>query len=228
MEISYKKYVSVFFITAIIFVLAFALSNYFGNIKLQNIKNTQDKVSIDILSTETQFELLQESSCDSLSKSTTLSDDLSTLGAKLSYAENQQGIDADEVIALKKYYSLLEMKDYILMRKVYQKCAVRPITILYFYSNKDCDDCRRQGYVLTELRQEHPEVRIYTFDYNLDLNALKTITSIYKVKEPLPLIILNDKAYNGFQSLEDIAKAVPELATSTTKATSTKAASSTK
>jgi hypothetical protein len=160
-------------------------------------------------------------------KNTTLSDELNTLGDKLSYAEQQQGIDSEDVVTLKKYYSLLEIKDALLMKKVYEKCAVRPISILYFYSNTDCPDCKNQGYVLTAIRQDHPEVRVYTFDYNLSLSALKTLLSVYKIKTPLPAIVINDKVYSGFQSIDAITKVIPSLA-STSTATSSKVASSTK
>ncbi|MEY2664576.1 MAG: hypothetical protein RIT04_384 [Candidatus Parcubacteria bacterium] len=223
MAINTKKYISVFFITCVIFIIAFMVSDYFSNIKVANIKNTQDKISIDILSNETEFALLQEASCESM-KNTTISDELNTLGERLSYAEQQQGISNDDVITLKKYYSLLEIKDSLLMKKVYEKCAVRPVSILYFYSNKDCPDCKSQGNVLTAIRQDHPEVRVYTFDYNLDLNAMKTLLSIHKIKPPLPVIIINDKVYSGLQTIEAITKVIPSLAqpASSTVATSTK------
>lgn len=220
-----KKYILVFIMTCIIFALAFYISNYFGNKKIADIKATEDKISIDILSSETQYELLQESSCADF-KNNVLSNEISTIGNKLSYAENQQGIDSADVKSLKRYYSLLEIKDYLLMKKIYQKCNIRPTTILYFYSNNDCEDCRKQGYVLTRLREDYPEVRVYTFDYDLDLNALSTLISINKIKAPLPGLVINDKTYQGFQDMAALQKIVPALAaTSTTSSTSTKSTS---
>lgn len=220
----YRKYLIVFIITYAIFSISFYISNYFNNKKVNDIKQTQEKISVDILSIETQFELLQESSCPTV-RNSTLSDELNTLGDKLSYAESQSDFNSDEVVSLKKYYSLLEIKDYILMRKVYQKCAVHPISILYFYSNKnDCTDCRLQGYVLTRLREQYPDVRVYTFDYNLDLNAMTTLTKLYKIESPLPALVINEKTHSGFQSIEQILKYVPELSQS---ASSTAATSST-
>lgn len=217
-----KKYIIVFFITAGIFAVAFFVSNYINDRRYEVIKTTADKISIDILSLETQFELFQESSCQSLTNSV-LSDEINALADKLSYAESQRGINDEDVITLKKYYSLLEIKDYLVMQKVDKRCDVNPISILYFYTNKeDCEDCTKQGYVLTKLRMDHPALRIYSFDYDLDLNAIKTLISLYKIPEELPAIVINGKTYTSFKDVEDIRKILPELAiVASTTATTT-------
>ncbi len=217
-----KKYILVFVITLGIFALAFIVSDYINNKRYDIIRTTSDKISIDILSLETQFELFQESSCASL-KNSILSDEINALADKLSYAENQKGISDADVINLKKYYSLLEIKDYLLMKKVNKRCDANPISILYFYTNKEnCDDCTKQGYVLTRLRADHPELKVYSFDYDLDLNAIKTLTSLYKITGELPALVINEKTYKGFKSIEDIQKIIPQLLATSTATTTTK------
>ncbi|HBD24760.1 MAG: hypothetical protein A2566_00315 [Candidatus Zambryskibacteria bacterium RIFOXYD1_FULL_40_13] len=228
-KINSKKYLFSFIITAIIFATAIYLSNYFSQKKLDEIRNIQDKISIDILSSETQFSLLEESLCKDLGTET-LSSELGELENKLAYTENMRGVNDPEVTTLKRYYSLLEIKDYLLMNKISEKCNKTPLSIIYFYStNNDCLDCEKEGYVLTKLRETYPDLRIYSFDYNLDLSAVRTLISINKTRNELPALIIKDKTYYGFQSIEDLEKNVPELrllrntktATSTT-ATSTK------
>lgn len=210
--IDYKKYVFSFVITALIFATAIYLSNYFGQKKLDEIRNIQDKISIDILSSETQFSLLEQSSCKDIG-SGSLSNELGNLEAKLTYTENQRGTEDPEVQTLKKYYSLLEIKDYLLMNKISEKCKKTPLSIIYFYSNNDnCKDCAKEGFVLTRLRETYPDLRVYSFDYDMDMSAVKTLISINKVKNELPAIVIKDQVYYGFQSIEDIEKAVPELA----------------
>jgi hypothetical protein len=116
-----------------------------------------------------------------------------------------------DVISLKKSYSLLEIKDYLLMKKITERCGQKPIFILYFYNNDNCEDCTKQGYVLTSLREEYPNLRVYSFDYNLDLGAIKSMISIYKVPNKVPALVINGKVYSGFQSVEDIVKTFPQL-----------------
>jgi hypothetical protein len=207
----YKKYIFSFLITATIFATAIYISNYFGQRKLNEIRNIQDKIAIDILSSETQFSLLGETSCKDVGTKS-LSDELGELEKRLTYTENQRGEDDSEVIILKKYYSLLEIKDFILMRKISEKCKKSPISIIYFYATGEkCEECLKQGYVLTSLREKYPDLRIYSFDYNIDLSAVKTLISINKIKGDLPALIIEDKVYYGFSETEKIEKLIPEL-----------------
>ena len=59
----WKKYVIVLFITSTIFATGLWLSNYFSNKKIDQLKSIEDKISVDLMSSETQFSLLQELSC---------------------------------------------------------------------------------------------------------------------------------------------------------------------
>jgi len=182
----------------------------------------QNRVSIDILSSETQFALLSESSCETVGD-TSLSKDLDSLGAKLSYAEVNLNSNKEDVQWLKKNYSLLEIKDYVLMKKLSERCEIKPVYILYFYSNETgaCLDCQKEGIVLTELRKKYPGLRVYSFEYDLDLAALKTLESLYNVQPELPAIVIHKRVEYGWKSVEDMEKIMPELATLTGTTTET-------
>lgn len=211
-KIETKKYVLAFVITSLVFFGALIISNKFSAQRIAEIKAIENNISMDILASETQFALLKDSSCKAIDHSTAFSEELSSLAAKLSYMEDDLGNNNPEVINLKKYYSLLQVKDYLLVKQVKEKCGVKPITILYFYSNAgDCKECVRAGYVLTKLREEFPELRIYSFDYNLDLSVVKTMESIYGVRNTLPALNIWEENYYGFKSAEDIEKIIPQL-----------------
>ncbi len=218
------SYLVAFLITAFIFATALYASTYFANARLAEIRAAQDSISTDILSLETQFDLLQEHSCSDLAENTILPSELSALGNRLSYMESQGSTDKDELTRLKSLYSLLEIKDYLLMKQIAAKCKLKPVFILYFYSNKgDCTACENQGYVLTALSQTYPQLRIYSFDYNLNVSALQTLISIDKVNDTLPALVISGKTYYGLQSVSDIEKILPQLATLRKSATSTSA-----
>lgn len=232
-KIETKKYVFVFVVTILIFLGALIVSNKISNKRIAEIKAIESNISMDILASETQFALLKDSSCKAIDHSTAFSEELSSLAAKLSYMEDDLGSNNPEVISLKKYYSLLQVKDYLLVKQVKEKCGVKPITVIYFYSNAgDCEECVREGYVLTKLRAEFPELRIYSFDYNLDLSVVKTMKSIYGVRNTLPALNIWEENYYGFKSAEDIEKIIPQLkrlrAEKERKAAAAKAATSTK
>ncbi|MBP6854821.1 MAG: hypothetical protein KBD26_02725 [Candidatus Pacebacteria bacterium] len=210
-KLDWKKYLLVFFITLTIFVVAVSLSNYFTNKKINQIKSIQDSISIDILSSETQFSLLEELACSDVDK-TVLSQELNSLAEKITYTENNFS-ESEELDRLKKYYALLEIKDYLLMKKISERCGTESVFVLYFYTtSENCSECVRQGYVLTSLRESYPGLRVYSFDYSTDLSALRALVSIYKVEDTkLPALVVNGKLYTGYRSVEDIEKAIPEL-----------------
>ena len=209
----YGKYLWTLAIALIIFLGITSASNYFDARRLNEIRSVESGIALNILSSETEFALLGETPCENLGNSS-LTSELDSLGSRLSYLENTRGITDSEVVQLKQEYSLLEIKDYILMDTMAQKCHTKPTYILYFYSNTDdCRDCQNAGAVLTELRQEYPLVRVYSFDYHTPIAAVKTLTDIFKVKEQFPALVIHNKPVYGLKSLTDIEKLMPELAT---------------
>jgi hypothetical protein len=212
---TWKRYAIAFVITAGIFGTAFYIAARIDSTRINEIRSTGEAISIDLLSSEVQFELLGSLDCETLSAHSILTDELNSLADRLSFTESRLGSDNTEVIQLKKQYSLLEIKDYLLMQEITAKCKTKPVSILYFYSNTgDCADCARMGDVLTYLRQTYPELRVYSFDYNLDLSALETLIDLRKVRGPLPAFIAGNRApVYGFKNLDEIEKLIPELQT---------------
>ncbi len=200
----WKRYLIVFLLTAGVFLSASYISNYFGNKKIDQLKSIQDNISIDILSSETQFSLLSELSCKNVSDSV-LSNELNELGSKLEWGEQNLGM-MDTVLYLKKYYSLLEIKDYLLTKKISERCKTKSAFILYFYTTPDnCSECKKEDLVLSYLKDNYPELKVYYFDYSTDLSAVKAMLHIYKIEDTkLPALVLNDDVLTGFHSVSEL------------------------
>lgn len=64
--------------------------------------------------------------------------------------------------------------------------------------------------MLDAARAKYPELRIYSYDYNLDLSTIRALRSIYKVDEPLPVLVINSKTQSGFKTLEEIEALLPK------------------
>ncbi len=207
----WKKYVLVFFITGTLFGGAFWLSDFFNNRRISDIKNIQDTVSIDILTSETKFALLEELSCEDVTNSV-LSQELNSLAEKIDYTEKTIGTDNEQMKSLKNFYTLLQIKDFLLARKAIKECGSETTNwILYFYTNKDCEECTRQGHVLTALREKYPALRVYAFDAGLDNAALQALVSVYKVQmDNMPNLIINGKQLTGFNTIEQIEEKLPK------------------
>ena len=198
--------------------VAYAI-DYLNQARVNDLSTMEAQISIDTISLDTQFSLLEATPCENIASSTTLSSELSDLGNRLSYAEDQLGTDNPQVVRLKEQYSLLEIRDYLLTKQLAKTCGTKPVTVLYFYSNAgDCADCDKAGYALSYLHTTYPALRVYSFDYNLRLGALETLIAITKIQNPLPAFVINGKVSYGFTSLADLEKEFPKgaLATSTT------------
>jgi hypothetical protein len=207
-----KKYLFTFFVTVAIFATAFFASTFFSNKRVEKVKFIQDNIAIDILSSETQFDLLKEVPCQNVSDSM-LSPELNELGDKLSHTENERGETDNNVVYLKKYYSLLQVKDFLLSKKLAEKCGSKkkPVFVIYFYSNEgNCERCKEEGYVLTYLKDKYPELRVYSFDYNLDLSVISSLRAIYKIGDALPALVVEDKTYTGYKSVEELEALLPD------------------
>ena len=209
-QIDWKKYVIVFLFTVGLFLSASYVSNYFGNKKIDQLKLIQDKISIDILSSETQFSLLSELSCKNISDSI-ISGELGELGRKLEWGQENIGM-TDTVSYLKKYYSLLEIKDYLLTKKISERCKTKSAFILYFYTTaENCSECEKQGLALSALRDKYPELRVYSFDYSIDLSAVKAMLQIYKIEDTkLPALVIDENVLTGFHSIDELETRVKE------------------
>ena len=204
-----KKYLIVLLITVGIFIVVFGLVALINTNRLANIDDLQRQITADLIATETQFDLLKTAPCRSI-ENTILSQELHELGRKLDFTQNSQGATDTDVIQLKKYYSLLQVKDYLLMEEFAGKCDIDINSLLYFYGS-DCEDCIKQGLILTEFKRRYPEMRIYSFDTDLGFSVIETFASLYDFGDVYPTLIINNETYQGFQNLEDLKEILPEV-----------------
>lgn len=214
-------------ITVAIIGTIIAAINRLDRARIAELDAIQSQLATDTLSVETQFALLENAPCADLTVGTDLTNEVSSLGDRLNLAESRLGSNNAEVLRLKKQYTLLQIRDYILTQRIADTCDVSPITALYFYSNEEgaCESCDRASYALSYLRQTYPTLRVYSFDYNLDLGALKTLIAVEKVDERFPAFVIEGKRSYGFTDLEQFESLFPDalFETASSSASSTPA-----
>ena len=206
-KISKTKYLAVFATTTLIFVIGLIIGNQISAIKLENIDELSENLKIDTMAIELQYLLVSEEPCKTFN-STPLTEELYEIGTKLDYMENRLGNDNPSVLQMKEYYSMLELRHWLFVKKTKKECEINRTYILYFYSNEgDCQTCEEQGYVLSYLHKKYPEMNIYSFDINIDNVALNTIKRAYNVVTA-PTLLINDKNYEGFMSARKIEETI--------------------
>jgi len=212
-------------ITALLIGTVVYAINYLNAQRVQQLSDLQTQLATDTLSVETQFALLESAPCEDLADGNIVSQEVSDLGDRLSVAESQLGTTNKQVIQLKQQYTLLQIRDYILTQRLAQTCGIKPTVVLYFYSNTpgSCADCDRASYALSYLHNLNPDLRVYSFDYNLDLGALDTLKAVEKIQPKFPAFVINGKRSYGFTTLDDFETLFPKnfFATSTASTTAT-------
>lgn len=209
-KLQWKNYGIALFITIGIFAAVIYLSRFATDQKIKTIQDAQDIIALDIASSETQFSLLSELSCKNIS-ATSLSKELGSMESRINYAEANKLTSTEELIKLKKSYFLLEIKDFLLLRRITERCGTTAVPVIYIYTT-DCSECIKEGYVLTALQEKYPRVRVYSFDYSVDLSALHALLTVYAVRgDQFPVVIIGEQVYTGFKTLEELEKTVPAI-----------------
>lgn len=192
-------------------ILFFAAGIFIGYIitqgKLAKVESMENKLRFDIMSIELESVIASENPCFANPK--TLETALDEVTMKISFLENQLGKNDPQVLELKKYYSLLEIRHYLYMQERKEKCGEDYSLILFFYSNKpeNIDMSEKQGYVLDYLKDKYTieRIKVYSLDYDLDLGVIKSLVQQYSVTET-PSLVIDRNLYFGFHDKEELEK----------------------
>ena len=234
-SINFQKYILTFCFTVIIFGLGFFISSYLNNKRFLEIDRVRREFQIQVLGMEAQLAHFEEILCPDIGDDI-LTHELYLIGKKIRVMADNLGRYHPEVLHFKKYHSLLQIRHYHFSQELCRRCDLGLIHILYFFADEEyCPDCEKQGVILTYLTRENPHLRIYSFDYHLDLLALEIIRPIIPMeylgskpssfpnetkndkenlnleifpKQYLPIIVINGKPHFGFRTLQEMQKLI--------------------
>jgi len=202
------RYFIAFILTLFIFLIGIYFGSYMSDIKINKINSFERDLARNYLLYDVQNELLGSDPC-SFVNSTFISYDIFSVGNRLEALEGERGKNDEEVISLKKYYTLLEIREYLFYKKVNKECNSDFILNLFFYSNdpEKCPKCQDQGLVLNYARQIDNTLRTYSFDVDLDMPTVNHLMTYYGVIE-IPATVVMDTTYNTFLDYDNILVAL--------------------
>lgn len=127
----------------------------------------------------------------------------SKLSNEITRYEGQEKFKDVNYYTLKKDYTIIQVKYWFYLKKLMEDCNRKDfITVLYFYSNSNCGDCSKQATILTYLKDKYPNnIMNFALDYDIDLNTVRMLKSIYGVNS-MPTLIINEKTYSGLVELD--------------------------
>ncbi len=209
-KISVNLYIGAFIITSIIFLAGFMLGSKYQERVYRSLGDEITTIEERIMDV-TLLTLVEDSNyfCELYEeKLPELDMDTYQLGEKLEYMENKKGVYDEDT---KKRYFELELRDYVLMSKAVDNCGLDTPMLIYFYNNRNCGDCYKEGYEITKVRKriekENGILRVYTFDGGIDSAVVRALRKDFGV-ENYPTIVLikgnNTKKLEGFNSESEI------------------------
>ena len=159
-KISRKKYLIALIFTILIFVAGLILGLILTGQRTEFLSEKYDLQQLDYDSTQLQYlylKTLSENKDCNVAIETLEQNiyNLEKLRIKLeNYIAQTFNENNEEYMKLKRSYTLAEIRYWLLTLEAEKVCDKEFVSILYFYSNKDCLDCQAQGNILTVLQLE--------------------------------------------------------------------------
>ena len=205
-KMDWAKHAAVLAITVLVFFTGILLGTLLNKNKVDAVREMSEELRISTMSSEVEFAIIAENPC-AMTDLTFLSDDLHELSIKVEYMENQLGSRNKDVKELKNFYSIIQLRHWILMTKIKEQCDSEATNIIYFYSNEgDCRECQDQGYILSHLKRTE-NVNIYSVDINLENNAVRSLKQVHGIKTA-PTLIIDQEVHEGFKTLNQLKELI--------------------
>lgn len=207
-------YVKAFFISLAIFILGlftgvnmeqFMTSSLITETK--DIETSVQELELEIL----YFQNLNEPySCDFLNEIVrTTNNKLDELAGQISsYSEDRILLTKVDVENLKKMYTSLLIKDWLLQERIKKTCGTDVVTVLYFYNRKGCQDCLVQGNILSSLKDSFKE-KLMVFPLDVDLNSymVNILMKRFNITST-PSVVIEDTVYRRIASKSELSSII--------------------
>jgi len=196
-------------VTLILFGAGLLFGLWIGQEKVDALTQTTLDLESSIDNAELQFAMLDilepEIACNYLIKSANeLGKESDKLALEVERYENAQKISEKEFSALKKQYTSTIIRNWITLEKIKETCEGEYTTLLYFYSNEQCNDCESQGIILTDMKDELSEdIMIFALDAHLNMMIVNTLRDSYNIYS-YPSIVIDNEKYSGLVSIEEL------------------------
>ncbi|MFH1174209.1 MAG: hypothetical protein V1725_03695 [archaeon] len=106
---------------------------------------------------------------------------------------------SDTYLQLKKEYTQVSIRTWIVVRNKYSQCNAGLLPVLYLY-NANCTSCTEQGKELDDIQRralaEKKDILVLTVDSDADEIIIKTLKQYYGITST-PAIIIGNRVFQG-------------------------------
>lgn len=202
-KVNYSRITAALSITLLIFFSGFVGGYFLTSGKISQLTELQNEIYTQSLSLDALFDLASENLCHAEGL-IPINNQLNELGNKLTIIEKDTS-RSFEAQLLAEQYVALEVKHFLLIKDINQECGKKYSTVLYFFSpdRGECSNCAAQGALLTEVKEQMPELMIYSFNWNIDSPVIDRLLLDYDV-DTIPTLVINGKKFEGILGTQEI------------------------
>lgn len=129
----------------------------------------------------------------------------------LRYSEKNILFTRPEIASLKRRYTSLLIKDWLLQERIKKNCGTKVVTVLYFYSTEECDDCLIQGTILSILKNEFREkLMVFPLDIKVEVSMIDILRKRFNITTT-PSLVIEEKTYTGIVSKDDLKSIICDV-----------------
>ncbi|MBI4448064.1 hypothetical protein HY643_03725 [Candidatus Woesearchaeota archaeon] len=212
-KIQKRRYLLVFVITAIIFLLGFSMGFIINSQKSSIIKGLAEKQKVDYLSLQlqsiymTSIDLNSSSSCRVMGAALDKGwESLVQSYDNLRNYKDSPDADKEEIKLLERTNILNDIRYWFFLDKAKTYCDLRDsVSLLFFYKEKDCGTpCDSQSIVLEYFKKVFGD-RFLLFHLNADTEEamIGLLATRYNITT-YPAIVVNEKKFEGFKDKSEL------------------------
>ncbi len=212
-EFSKNKYLIALIITLAVFIIGILIGTLVTEkrTKFLELSSREQKIDFDSLQLQYLYLTTLSDRCPAVNKA--LEESINRLEQTRIKLENylSQSFTSNNIdfSLIKREYMLAEMRYWLLALQTKKLCKGDSVSLLFFYSNNNCDDCGSQGLILTYLKDKfRDKLLIFSFDSDFTQEPMLTIfKGSYNIKD-VPTVIIEDKKFEGLTSKEKLIEVI--------------------
>ena len=205
-KISTGFYLITLMITAIIFISGIYFGSFLNKMKVSELQNMVS--DLEEKRTEQELNLLLANylpnrSCDIMNyEAEEMIPQINELARKVTFYEETKKFEEKDYEETKRNYMINLIKYWLYLENLKTNCDLNITTLIYFYSNRNCELCKDQGIILDYMKNKHKnDLMIFALDTDVNLNSIKMIMRSYNITK-FPSIVIDGQLYQGFVDKE--------------------------
>jgi len=215
--VKFNIYIKAFFLSLGIFLVGLFVGINIENfirsdliVRASDIESSIQEIELEML----YFQGLNASySCDFLNEIVRkTNNNLDSLSDQLAnYPESNILFGSSEAKRIKRKYSFLLIKDWLLQERIKAGCGTKAVSILYFYKTVNCGDCIIQGDILSGLKNSFKEkLMIFPLDVNVELSMIEILMSRFGITST-PSLVIDDEVHGKIVSKDELKNIICEI-----------------